>query len=163
MTRWEPGFQERYFMLKFVGSFFTATLLVGLPTTVRAQDAEASEGLVVESGTNPLQSFLRIGELSKSAADLRAASESAERLGESAGGIAEHIAASLARMSSEFDPFGYKTAFRTLNQQANSMMQLQAKIELLQNREMQRVKAENRKLRKAIREMRDAATSEIDP
>lgn len=57
---------------------------------------------------------------------------------------------SLARMSSEFDPFGYKTAFRVVNRQ-NAIIEAQSRqIRLLLQQENRRLAKENRALKKAL-------------
>ena len=97
--------------------------------------------------------------MAQAAADLRNAGEAFERFATSLGGAAETIATSLATMSSEFDPFGYKTAFRTLGQQ-NVMLQQQSEtIRSLQDREIERLQSENARLRKKIQKLRQGDTS----
>ena len=57
-------------------------------------------------------------------------------------------------MSSEFDPFGYKTAFRTLGQQTAMLQQQRETIQVLQEREIERLQNDNTRLRRKIRKLR---------
>ena len=92
--------------------------------------------------------------MAQAAADLRNAGEAFERFATSLSGSAETIANSLATMSSEFDPFGYKTAFRTLGQQTAMLQQQRETIQSLQDREIERLQNENTRLRREIRKLR---------
>ena len=103
--------------------------------------------------------LFRIGEMAQAAADLRKAGESFEGVAKSLDGLAglvETIAKSLATMSSEFDPFGYKTAFRTVGQQAEIIQQQQELIHSLQEREIERLRSENRNLKKELQRLRQS-------
>jgi hypothetical protein len=57
-------------------------------------------------------------------------------------------------MSSEFDPFGYKTAFRTIGHQAEMLQAERKIIQALQEREIERLRSENSRLRKEIQKLR---------
>ena len=92
--------------------------------------------------------------MAQAASDLKSAGEAFERFATSLDGAAEAIAASLATMSSEFDPFGYKTAFRTLGQQDAMLQQQRETIQALQDRELERLQSENTRLRSKIRKLR---------
>jgi len=105
----------------------------------------------VQSAANDL---FRIGEMAQAAADLRKAGEAFERFANSPDGLVGIIAKSLATMSSEFDPFGYKTAFRTVGQQAKMIQQQGKIIHALQEREIERLRSENRELKRALQKLR---------
>ncbi len=62
-------------------------------------------------------------------------------------------------MSSEFDPFGYKTAFRTVGQQAEMIQQQRKIIQALQEREIERLQSQNRKLKKELQKLRQRKKS----
>ena len=104
-----------------------AILWIGLILTLITGEVTSAAELPKKPATPKVSDLLRIGEMAQAAADLRKAGEAFERLGDAMGGIAEKIAQSLAAMSSEFDPFGYKTAFRTIAQQ-NEFIQQQARL-----------------------------------
>ena len=89
--------------------------------------------------------------MAQAAADLRKAGEAFERFANSADGLVDAIAKSLATMSSEFDPFGYKTAFRTVSKQSEMLQQQRDIIQALQEREIKRLRNENRRLKRAIK------------
>jgi hypothetical protein len=99
-------------------------------------------------------SLFQIGEIAQGAADLRKAGEAFERFAKSANGTVEIIAKSLAAMSSEFDPFGYKTAFRTIGRQAEIIQQQSKAIQTLQDREIERLRRENHNLKRQLRALR---------
>lgn len=90
---------------------------------------------------------LSLASMAQVAGDLRKASEVIERLGLSLDVIVS-LGNSLATMSSEFDPFGYKTAFRTIGQQNQTIQSLQQTIQDLQSREIERLRAENARLKR---------------
>ncbi len=98
--------------------------------------------------------LFRIGEMAQAAADLRKAGEAFERFANSPDGLVGIIAKSLATMSSEFDPFGYKTAFRTVGQQAEMIQQQRKVIQALQEQEIERLKSENRELKRKLQKVR---------
>jgi hypothetical protein len=75
-----------------------------------------------------------VGEMAQAATDLRKAGEAFERFAVAGADLAKSITKSLAIMSSEFDPFGYKTAFRTVGQQAQMLHQQREKIQTIQAR-----------------------------
>lgn len=112
---------------------------------------EPAEDRVAERKPNDL---FGIGNMAQAAADLRQAGEAFERFADAAGGIGETIAASMATMSSEFDPFGYKTAFRTIGQQTQIIQQQSQMIRELQQREIERLRDENRLLTKQLEKLR---------
>jgi hypothetical protein len=99
-------------------------------------------------------SLFRIGELAQAAADLRKAGEAFERFAMLLDSLAESIAKSLATMSSEFDPFGYKTAFRTIGRQTEMLQAQRDIIQAFQQREIDRLQSENRELRRELEKLR---------
>lgn len=123
--------------------------LLLLPNRLCAEEPPPT--LAAPAPGNPL---LQFSEMAQAAADLRNAGEAFERFAKSLSGVAETIANSLAIMSSEFDPFGYKTAFRTLGQQSVMLQQQRETIHALQEREIQRLQDENTKLRKEVQKLR---------
>ena len=86
----------------------------------------------------------------QAAADLRAASESAERWVLPLAGTIESIAESMARMSSGFDPFGYQASAATMTRQAEIIAEQQRTIDRLREAEIRRLRAENRRLRQRL-------------
>jgi hypothetical protein len=127
----------------------TKLLIVSLALTLTwsascpAQDKPAAE----KRKSNPLD-FLRLGDAAQAAQDFRNATETLERVMSTSGPLIQVIAESVGSMSSEFDPFGYKTAFRTIGQQTELIQQQQQMIQELQERE-------NERLRKEVQELKD--------
>ncbi|MGI9457215.1 MAG: hypothetical protein ACR2NU_11685 [Aeoliella sp.] len=97
---------------------------------------------------------LGMGEMARAASDLRKAGEAFERFAVAGADLAKSITKSLAMMSSEFDPFGYKTAFRTVGQQAQMLHQQREIIQTLQEREIERLRRENTELQQKLRKAR---------
>ena len=108
----------------------------------------------VLSALSAANNLFRNGDMAQAATDLRKAGEAFERFANSADGLIETICESLATMSSEFDPFGYKTAFRTVGQQAEIIQQQAKIIQALQEREIERLRNENRKLKRESQKQR---------
>lgn len=100
-----------------------------------------------------------LGGMAQAATDLRKAGEAFERFALSMEGLGETVAASMAIMSSEFDPFGYKTAFRTLGEQAEMLRQQRDTIQELQQREIDRLRKQSKRLRKRMKRRRAQARS----
>ena len=132
-----------------VAGLFT---LLFLPNRSCAEEPSREQAKV--STTPPGNPLFRLDDMAQAAADLRNAGEAFERFATSLGGSAETIAESLATMSSEFDPFGYKTAFRTLGQQTAMLQQQRETIQVLQERELERLQNDNTRLRRKIRKLR---------
>ncbi len=91
-----------------------------------------------------------VGDMVKAAGDFRKAAEALERFGAMLTGIVSTLSEGLevtsrnhAVMSDSFDPFGFKTAFKTIREQSQTIQRLQ--------------KAEIRRLRKECREIRKRA------
>jgi len=126
--------------------------LLFLPNRSHAEEPPREQAKVSAPSTDiPL---FRLNDMAQAATDLRNAGEAFERFATSLNGAAETIAKSLATMSSEFDPFGYKTAFRTLGQQTAMLQQQRETIQALQDREIERLQDENTRLRRKIRKLR---------
>lgn len=90
-------------------------------------------------------SMFGVGEMARAAGDFRKAAEALERFGGMLEGIVSKLSNGLAEssrnhaaMSDSFDPFGFKTAFKTIREQGQTIQRLQ--------------KAEIRRLRKECRQ-----------
>jgi len=142
----------------------TATVAAGLISlllVVRSLSADEPlfpEEPKAESAESPgaaeAKNSFGVNDVAQAAADLRKAGEAFERCADSLSQTAESIAASLATMSSEFDPFGYKTAFRTLGEQSEMLRQQREIIQALQEREIHRLRRENQALKKEVQKLR---------
>jgi hypothetical protein len=91
-----------------------------------------------------------VGDMVKAAADFRKAAEALERFGGMLKEIVPTISKGLeessrnhAVMSDSFDPFGFKTAFKTIREQGRT-------IQRLQKAEIRRLRKECRKIRKRL-------------
>lgn len=125
-----------------------ALLLLLTPVAVGQETKEADES-TRPGGINGIAGLLQSGSMSdvlQISSDLRTASQSLERFGASASQIAEVVAEAssstsenMARMSEEFDPFGFKTAFRTIQQQNLIIQQQNQLIQELLQREIDRL------------------------
>lgn len=120
---------------------------------------EPPRDMAKSSAQSAANALFRIGGVAEAAADLRKAAEALERFANSPDGLARIIVKSLAVMSSEFDPFGYKTAFRTVGQQAEMIQQQRKIIQALQEREIERLQSQNRKLKKELQKLRQRKKS----
>ena len=116
------------------------------------KDASSSD-----SKANPF-GLLGAGDLVQAAADLRKAAEAFERFGDTLEGVSATIAGALvevsehhAKMSDAFDPFGFKTAFATIQEQ-NQTIQALHKVEI--ERLTKECQALNGKLRRLERKMK---------
>ncbi|MEZ6129713.1 MAG: hypothetical protein R3C59_13605 [Planctomycetaceae bacterium] len=111
------------------------------------QEPNAVRGRVVEDKGKSLSAALTLGDMMQSATELRLAADSLARFGESmvkVSAVAERSVVSasqnLAAMGGEFDPFGFKTAFQTIQQQ-NEIIQAQYQmIVTLQQQEIDRLR-----------------------
>ncbi len=112
-----------------------------------------------QSAPSIFNAITRLDEMAQAAGDLRVAGEAFERFANSLSRVAESIAKSLATMSSEFDPFGFKTGFRTVGQQSAMLQQQRELIQALQEREIERLRAANRKLKQRIEKLRQRKPS----
>jgi hypothetical protein len=88
-------------------------------------------------------------ELVQGASDLKKAAEASQRSLDSLERIMPSLSPlvlgtteNLSRLSSEFDPFGYKTAFRTVQSQNEVIQRQQQLIQELQQREIDRLQKE---------------------
>lgn len=126
-------------------------------------------------GTGGIAGLLQSGSMSdvlQISSDFRTASQSLERFGESAGRIADVVgeassttSQNLARMSEEFDPFGFKTAFKTIQQQNMLIQQQNQLIQELMQKEIDRLqqrhqRAEKQKKRKQRRQQPPASDND---
>jgi len=140
-------------------TFLCFAAIISLATSAVGQDKEkpdATPGMPNKNASPGSVSFEGVGTLFQSAGDLRAASASLERFGESLektttdiAGTAEAVAEHLAQMSSGFDPLGLQNAFKTIQKQSEVIRQQQEVIYRLQQHEIQRLKRENQQLKVA--------------
>jgi hypothetical protein len=112
-----------------------------------ASAQEASEKVSSDASAGNVFNMSSVGDMVKAAADFRKAAEALERFGGMLKGIVPTISKGLevsssnhAVMSDSFDPFGFKTAFKTIREQGRTIQRLQ--------------KAEIRRLKKELREFR---------
>lgn len=115
-----------------------------------------------------LLQFLNANDILRIATELRKASESMKSFGESLNDVstvaAEAAGATsknLAAIGGEFDPFGFKTAFKTIQQQ-NAIIQAQSQIIMeLQQKEIRRLQQENKSAKRPKRSPRKRNRSRI--
>ncbi len=107
----------------------------------------ASEKVSSDGSAGKVLSMFGVGEMVQAAGDFRKAAEALERFGGMLEGIVSTLSKGLAEssrnhaaMSDSFDPFGFKTAFKTIREQGQTIQRLQ--------------KAEIRRLRKECRQMK---------
>ena len=132
-----------------------SAVLICFSLGIRALSAqEETEQPANSAAPSGLSGLLDVGKMAQAASDLRKAGEAFEKFGISLDGISGKLAAALATMSSEFDPFGYKTAFRTIGQQTEIIQQQNEIIRELQEREIERLRNENKSLKKQLRKRR---------
>ena len=125
-------------------------------TLLRAQDRPqaAPTGEKVQPKAPDLSELLKLGssgagDLLQGMSDLRKAAEASqkslellERIMPAGGELLLGVTENISRLSSEFDPFGYKTAFRTLQDQNEIIVRQQQLIQDLQQREIDRLQRE---------------------
>lgn len=140
------------------------SLAAGLLLLLIPLDRSCAEEPPPDAAKPPLaqEGLFRLGEMAQAAGDLRKAGEAFERFSKSLDSLVESIAKSLATVSSEFDPFGYKTAFRTVGQQAEMLQQQRDIIHALQEREIDRLRSENKQLRRERRKLRQRRSAQGD-
>ena len=125
--------------------------------SVEKQNSKDQSPVETSPAASPFSMSLgNAGVLFQSAADLRAASESLAQFGESLqkvseniSGTSEAVAEHLAKMSSGFDPLGLQNAFKTVQLQSEVIRVQQELIVELQQKEIQRLRRENRQLKMA--------------
>src|SRR6056297_3665320 len=111
------------------------------------QETQIAAPPVTDGKGSSLSSALSLGDMLQSATELRQAAESLERFGDSmvkVSAVAERSVVSgsenLAAIGGEFDPFGFKTAFQTIQQQ-NEIIQAQHQMIIeLQQQEIRRLR-----------------------
>lgn len=135
------------------GALFVAGMIL-LLSSVDGACAAQTDGESAESPARSAAGGLFGGGMAQAAEDLRKAGEAFERFANALNGPAEVIAKSLATMSSEFDPFGYKTAFRTVGRQTEIIQQQNKIINAMQEREIERLRRENRRLKRELQNVR---------
>ena len=104
-----------------------------------------SEEVLSDGSAGKAFSMFGVGDMVQAAGDFRKAAEGLERFGGMLEGIVSTLSKGLlessrnhAAMSDSFDPFGFKTAFKTIREQGQTIQRLQ--------------KAEIRRLRKECRQ-----------
>lgn len=135
-------------MLTNSSMLFVASILLLTSTTSGQDPAAADTGDRDVSRTNIAEQFLPfgVGDMLQMAVELRKAGESLERFGESLNNVstiaaeaAGSTSQNLAAIGGEFDPFGYKTAFQTIQQQ-NVVIQAQSQMIIqMQRKEIRRL------------------------
>ena len=100
-------------------------------------------------------SMFGAGDMVQAAGEFRKAAEALERVGGMLEGIISTLSESmvessrnLAVMSDSFDPFGFKTAFKTIREQGQT-------IQRLQKAEIRRLKKECRRMKNKKEDRRD--------
>jgi hypothetical protein len=128
----------------------------------RAQEKPAAEAPETKPrpGALNLSTWLELGsakagELAQSASDLRKSAEAIqqtvallERIMPTLGPVILGTTENMSRLSSEFDPFGYKTAFRTVQVQNEIIERQQQLIQKLQQDEINRLQGELQAVKK---------------
>ncbi len=106
-----------------------------------------SEKVSSDGSAGKVFNMSSVGDMVQAAGDFRKAAEALERFGGMLEGIVANLSEALeessrnhAVMSDSFDPFGFKTAFKTIREQGQTIQRLQ--------------KAEIRRLRKECREIK---------
>lgn len=86
-----------------------------------------------------------LGAWIESARELLVAAESAERVVARVATMVETTSENMAKMSGQFDPFGFKTAFQTIEQQNRTIQRLmEAEVRRLEN-EVKALKRQRKK------------------
>ncbi|PHS17687.1 MAG: hypothetical protein COA78_02890 [Blastopirellula sp.] len=122
-------------------------LLLFVPQLAHSQDSAVKPAK--PAAPLSISDYLQqIDKMAVAANDARHAAEAMERFGNAFDENVGSVAKSLAMMSSEFDPFGFKTGFRVIGQQTEIIQQQSETIRELQQREIDRLRSENKKLKK---------------
>lgn len=135
----------------------------GLLSRLTAPPEKAAGGL--------LQAF-DIGEMAKAADNLKQAADSLQQFGNSMQVIAPIVSDAMtttsdnmARMTAEFDPFGFKTSFLTIQRQNEIIQQQNELIQELLRKEIERLNAAERPMprrKKGARRKRMPSKAESD-
>jgi len=132
-------------MRAFCRWLISIAVIVFLSNAASAQGA--SDEVSSDGSAGKVFSMSGVGDMVQAAGDFRKAAEALERFGGMLEGIVSALSEGLvessrnhAAMSDSFDPFGFKTAFKTIREQGQTIQRLQ--------------KAEIRRLRKECREMK---------
>ncbi len=114
----------------------------------------APEEVLSDGSAEKVFSVFGAGDMAQAAGDFRKAAEVLERFGVMLKGIASTLSEGLlassknhAVMSDSFDPFGFKTAFKTIREQGQTIVRLQ-------EAEIRRLRRECRKMKKRDRRNR---------
>ncbi len=142
-------------------------MLVGMASGQEPAGAADGKKDVGATGVSGLLQHANIDDIVLIATELRKASDSMKSFGESlneisvvtaeaAGTTSKHLAA----IGGEFDPFGFKAAFETIQKQ-NAIIQAQSQMIIeLQQRKIRRLRKENKLLKQPKRESRKRKTSQ---
>ncbi|MGB2807160.1 MAG: hypothetical protein WBC22_05445 [Sedimentisphaerales bacterium] len=132
-------------MRVFCRCLVSIALIMFLSYAASAQGV--SEKVSPDGSAGKVFNMSGVGDMVQAAGDFRKAAEALERFGGMLKGIVSTLSEGLeessrnhAVMSDSFDPFGFKTAFKTIREQGLTIQRLQ--------------KAEIRRLRKECREMK---------
>ncbi len=132
-------------MRAFCRWLISIAVIVFLSNAALAQ--RASDKVSSDGPAGKVFSMSGVGDMVQAAGDFRKAAEALERFGGMLEGIVLALSEGLvessrnhAGMSDSFDPFGFKTAFKTIREQGQTIQRLQ--------------KAEIRRLRKECREIK---------
>ena len=112
-------------------------------------------------GVADLLQFVNVSDMLQIAVELRKTSESLERFGKSmqsvssvAAKAASSTSQNLAAIGGEFDPFGFKTAFETIQQQNDTIQAQHQIIVEMQQKEIRRLEQKNRSEKRSKRPSR---------
>jgi len=137
-------------MLKSGSLFLLVALSIpAMAITACGQNAAPDEKADGAVDVSDVLTSVGASDMLQTAIEIRKASESLERFGESleeistvAGEAADSTTRNLAAVGGEFDPFGFQAAFETIQQQ-NAIIQAQHRLIIdLQQQEIRRLKAE---------------------
>lgn len=134
-------------------TFAVLSWILASSLLAQTPDAASHEPVDDSAATSGSFSLFSTANLTENTENLVKASASLERFGDSLERVSVALVDGLARMSSGFDPLGYQGAFRTIGQQTELIQQQQAQIYELQQREIERLKKENKQLQRRVAEL----------
>ncbi len=115
-----------------------------------AMAQKTSEEVLSDASAGKVFNMSGVGDMVQAAGDFRKATEALERFGGILEGIVSTLSEGLAESSrnhaemiDSFDPFGFKTAFKTIGEQGKT-------IERLQRAEIRRLRRENRQMKRSL-------------
>ena len=135
-------------MRVFCRWLISITVIMSLSYVTSAQGA--SEKVSSNGSAGKVFNMSGAGDMVQAAGDFWKAAEALERFGGMLEGIVSTLSEGLAEssrnhaaMSDSFDPFGFKTAFKTIREQGQT-------IQKLQKAEIRRLKKESREMKKRL-------------